>query len=169
MSSTNASEVAPEASVERAEPPLPDWAFSVVNPLVSLVLRSPIHWLLSDDLLLLRFTGRKSGESYTTPVGYRRDGDTLSVFTHSEWWRNLQGGAEVAVLLEGDWWTAHAEPESDPTRFVDDAVSFLREEGVDAAPRIGIEIDGDTIPSRAALVEGLSGTVHIEITLAHNR
>ena len=38
-----------------------DGFFTRLNPLVATILRSPAHWPLSIGLLLLSFTGRKSG------------------------------------------------------------------------------------------------------------
>jgi hypothetical protein len=75
----------------------------VVNPLVGAVLRSPAHRLLSGRLMLLTVTGRRTGRALTFPVGYREDGDRLHVHVASpeqkRWWRNLRGGAPVAVEL----------------------------------------------------------------------
>jgi hypothetical protein len=33
------------------------------------LLRSPLHGLLSGMLMLLSYTGRKSGRTYTIPIG----------------------------------------------------------------------------------------------------
>ena len=53
--------------------------------------------------MLITFTGRKSGRIYTTPVRYIRIGTTVRCFTSAEnqWWRNLRGGADVVLRLEG--------------------------------------------------------------------
>ena len=68
-----------------------------------LLLRSPLHSLLSKSLLLITFTGRNSGRQFTTPVRYVRDGATIKCFTSAEnqWWRNLRGGANVSLRVEG--------------------------------------------------------------------
>jgi len=73
------------------------------NPLISWLLRSPFHGMISRGILLISVTGKKSGKSYTTPVNYLRDGSVLWVVSKRErtWWRNLIGGAPVKVLLEG--------------------------------------------------------------------
>jgi deazaflavin-dependent oxidoreductase (nitroreductase family) len=59
--------------------------------------------MLSKEFMLITLTGRKSGKSYTLPVNYLRDGDVLWVTSYRRrtWWRNLQGGAPVAVILAG--------------------------------------------------------------------
>lgn len=76
---------------------------AIAKPVVVLVLRSPVHVLLSRHLLLLTVTGRKSGKRYTFPVGYVLDGDRLRVVSRPDhgWWRNLAGEAPVDVLLRG--------------------------------------------------------------------
>lgn len=72
-----------------------------INNAVKFILRSPLHGMFSKAYLLITFTGRKSGKSYTTPVGYSRCGDELSIFTHANWWKNLAGGAPVTLHIEG--------------------------------------------------------------------
>lgn len=53
--------------------------------------------------MLITFTGRKSGKTYTTPVQYKRRGDTIYVISNRQyiWWKNLQGGAEVTMRIQG--------------------------------------------------------------------
>ena len=76
-----------------------------VNPLVRGLLRSPAHGLVSSRLALLTVTGRRSGRTFTFPVGYRRDGDRVTIGVdwpeRKRWWRNLRGGAPVSVVLRG--------------------------------------------------------------------
>lgn len=42
----------------------------LMNCVPQLLLRSPLHGLMSNRYLLITFTGRKSGKRYTTPVAY---------------------------------------------------------------------------------------------------
>lgn len=67
------------------------------------LLKSPLHFLVSGQLVLITFTGRKSGRTYTTPLAYMREGDTVTLFTQKSrtWWKNLQGGAAVTLQLKG--------------------------------------------------------------------
>lgn len=73
------------------------------NPLLILMLRSPLHPLLSGNTLALTYTGRKSGRTYTTPVNYVRDGDRLwaTSYRTRTWWRNLRNGVPVSLRLQG--------------------------------------------------------------------
>jgi hypothetical protein len=82
---------------------LPEPLFAIINPVMRFLLRSPAHGLLSDSLMLITFTGRKSGKQFTTPVRYMQTGDTVRCFTAAEnqWWRNLRSGARVSLLIKG--------------------------------------------------------------------
>ena len=51
------------------------------NPFMRLVLGSRAHRMMSGRLLLLSFTGRRTGRSYTTPVSFVREGTNLLVPT----------------------------------------------------------------------------------------
>ncbi len=53
--------------------------------------------------MLITFTGRNSGRSFTTPVRYIQSDGTIRCFTASEnqWWRNLRGGADVVLRIRG--------------------------------------------------------------------
>ncbi|MBI5962901.1 MAG: nitroreductase family deazaflavin-dependent oxidoreductase [Chloroflexi bacterium] len=72
------------------------------NDFMAWVLRSPLHGMLSNGMMLITVTGRKTGKTYTTPVGYYEEGGYLWVITSRDrtWWRNLQGGADVNLLLK---------------------------------------------------------------------
>jgi deazaflavin-dependent oxidoreductase (nitroreductase family) len=63
----------------------------------------------SARLLLLTFTGRKSGKEFTTPLRYVQEGETLRITVMYPWWKNLAGGATVRVLLRGQMRTGTAE------------------------------------------------------------
>ena len=68
-----------------------------------LLLRSPLHFLMSRSLLLITYEGRKSGRRYTTPLRYTREGEVIRCFTSgtTQWWRNL--GRRKGGELESGW------------------------------------------------------------------
>lgn len=154
-----------EGYVQTRGPPVPDAAYKVINPLMSLLLRSPLHSLASDSIMLITFTGRKSGNEYTTPVGYWvRDGRVI-VTTHSPWWHNLKGGQPVELRLKGERREGIATPHPDPEDVADYVADFIDRRGVSAARRLGIQIEGEREPTHEELVAGVEGTVVIEIEL----
>jgi deazaflavin-dependent oxidoreductase (nitroreductase family) len=76
-----------------------------VNRAVVAILRSRAHPVLSRWLLLLGYTGRRTGRRYTIPLLYARDGaDLVVVALHprtQSWWRNLQAPVEVEAFVAG--------------------------------------------------------------------
>ncbi len=81
-----------------------------VNRMMKFILRSPMHGMVSKTILLITFTGRKSGKTYTTPVDYSQDGDQVTVFTHATWWKNLGSEAPVTLRIRGREYQGLAEP-----------------------------------------------------------
>jgi deazaflavin-dependent oxidoreductase (nitroreductase family) len=65
------------------------------------ILRSPVHGMVSKTILLITFTGRKSGKIYTTPVSYSQFGDQVYIFTHAAWWKNLSNSTPVRLRIQG--------------------------------------------------------------------
>jgi deazaflavin-dependent oxidoreductase (nitroreductase family) len=98
------------------------------NDFMSWVLRSPFHGLLSDGMMLITVSGRKTGKKYATPVGYYRENGTLWVITsrNRTWWRNLRGGAKVSLLLKRKPVHGFAELELDETAVESRLVEYLR-------------------------------------------
>lgn len=65
--------------------------------------------------LLLTTTGRRTGQPYTTPLIYGRDGDRYLIVasrggapSHPQWYRNLVAQPEVAVQVQADRFPARA-------------------------------------------------------------
>lgn len=81
----------------------------LANTFATAILRSRWHWLRSDHLLLLTFTGRTSGKQFTTPLRYRQEGNILFVTIVYPWWKNLVAEPTVRVLLHRQWRIGVAE------------------------------------------------------------
>jgi len=85
------------------------------NDFMCWVLRSPFHRMLSNGMMIITITGSKTGKTHTTPVGYYQEDGYLWVITsrNRTWWRNLQGGAQVKLLLRHKLVHGFAETELD--------------------------------------------------------
>lgn len=112
------------------------------NDFMAWVLRSPFHGMVSNGMMLLTITGRKTGKKYTIPVGFYREGDYLWVITSRDrtWWKNLRGGAEVGLLLKRKPATACAEPDLDEKAVEARMWEYLRHVPQAAKP-MGIRIE----------------------------
>jgi len=97
--------------------PLPRWLTSSANTLVT-GLRSAPLWgsRVSQKLTVVTYTGRRSGRTVSTPVGYRRVGSTVTIPVslpeRKTWWRNFTGdGGPLSLHLDGADRTGHAVAE----------------------------------------------------------
>ena len=137
-----------------------------VNPFVAALLRSPLHRIVSSGLMLLTYTGRKSGQQYTIPVGYTRLGNDLLVFTYYAWSRNIRGGAPVTVNLQGRLMTAQAEVIEDSDRVIAEVDRLAAAVGKKQAfARAGIKLSTTPLPTREELARALAGSVVVRIRL----
>jgi len=78
-----------------------------LNGLVVAILRSRLHFLASRGLMVVAWSGRKTGRPFSIPVGYQPHGDALIVLiskpSAKSWWKNFQSPwpAELQVRGEG--------------------------------------------------------------------
>ncbi len=73
----------------------------LANALLRGLLRSPFHGLVSQQIMLITFRGRKSGKSFSTPVGYARKDGVILFFTDHPWWKNLLKQEPVILTIQG--------------------------------------------------------------------
>lgn len=154
--------------VRTLEPPIPKSLFEhLINPVMRRLLRSPLHGLVSGSLVLITVTGRKSGREYTTPVGYEQRQDTLFITSQTDrrWWTNVRGGATVEVRLRGERRSGVATVIEDDEAVTDYVQAYIERHGLDSVNRLALAIDGDEVPSRAALASGLAETVVVRVDL----
>jgi len=69
--------------------------------------------VLGRYLTAVSYTGRRSGRTFRTPVGYRRAGDVVTIQVMfpdaKKWWRNFTGeGGPLTLELPGGDRTGHA-------------------------------------------------------------
>jgi hypothetical protein len=85
----------------------------ILNAITVPILVSRWSWLLDRFIVTISYTGRRSGNSFSTPVLYSKHGDTITIRVASpdtkKWWRNfLDGGAPITVHLPDATRTGHA-------------------------------------------------------------
>ena len=90
-----------------------------VNHLVKGILRSPAHGVLSNRLVVMTVTGRRTGKKRSFPVAYSEDGaDHLRIHIDwpekKLWWGNLKRPAPVSVRLRGVQRDGVGEAQGDP-------------------------------------------------------
>lgn len=147
----------------RDSPP-PKYVLRIVNPLMKAVLRSPLHRLLSKNLMLLTVTGRKTGRTYTLPVGRHESPDgTFLLSAGGNWRHNLRGGADVRVTLDGRERAGHATLEEDPERAAEAFKTMLYHAGPRA---LAVKVSVDHSPTAAEIQPALAdrGVAYLRLT-----
>ena len=142
--------------------------YKTFNPVVTSLLRSPLHGIASGSLALLHFRGRKSGRAFVTPLSYTRENDIVRFLSaHStRWWMNLRGEA-VPVSIE-----IARETHTGKARLLDGDSEQLRE-GVrrflTALPRdarvYGIRLDANRRPVEESVAKAAPELVLVEVDL----
>jgi hypothetical protein len=144
------------------------WLYKTLNPVMTALLRSPLHGIASGTIALLHFRGRKSGREFVTPLSYTRQDDTVRFLSaHStRWWMNLRGDS-VPVSIE-----IARETVTGKARLLDCDSEPLRE-GVRrflcALPRdakvYGIKLDVSKRPVEESLAKAAPELVLVEVEL----
>ena len=75
----------------------------LVNPFVVLLARSPLHFIISYQVLVIKFKGRRSGKAYLVPVSYHEHESSYTCVTlrSNIWWRNLKDISHTQIWLKG--------------------------------------------------------------------
>ncbi|HXT89271.1 MAG TPA: nitroreductase/quinone reductase family protein [Trebonia sp.] len=85
-----------------------------VNMFMRPALSLPFPTPLSANLMLISYTGVKSGKAYRQPVSYAREGEALLTPGGGRWTLNLKGSRPVRLRLRGRTVPAHADLVDDP-------------------------------------------------------
>lgn len=109
------------------------------------------------DLALLSLVGRRTGATYTMPVGIHALDGAHVVLTESGWMVNLRGGADVQVVTEGRRLPMHAELLEDADEVATIYGALLRRVGLRKAARVGLRVSGDRMPTHDELVAAIGG------------
>ena len=101
--------------IERVHPPKP--IMRLVNPLMrALASRSG---KVQSFVLVLHYRGRRTGQRYDLPVGYRIVDGRILLFTNSQWRHNFRDGLEIEITYRGRRRPARASLIDDPAIVAD--------------------------------------------------
>jgi deazaflavin-dependent oxidoreductase (nitroreductase family) len=140
---------------------------TIVNPLIKLLIRTPLHKLVDDGVVLITYTGRKSGKTITVPVNYLQVGHDLHIisFRSRNWWRNIKGGASVDVQLKGKRRSGWAVLVEKPLSVAKELDLFCRR-NPDYANHLGLEKIENGKQSQIGLLKAAREQVAVKITLS---
>jgi hypothetical protein len=79
----------------------PSALLKLVNPVLGFLLRTPLAGPARKQLMVLSFTGRKTGRPFTLPVSAHVIDNDLYALTGAVWKQNFRDGAPAQVVYDG--------------------------------------------------------------------
>ncbi len=153
-----------ENDIPNLPAPPPAW----LNKMMHWILRSPLHGVVSKNIMLITVTGRKSGKKYTLPVSYARDGDLVLCSTDravGSWWKNLRGGADVTLRLRGKDIAGHATVIYDDQEAVAKGIETMLKYVPRDAKYYQVRLDDEKRPLPEDIIQSAQHRVIIEIKI----
>ena len=137
----------------------------ILNKTMKFILRSPLHGMVSKNLTLITFTGRKSSKTYTTPVSYYQQGNQVIIFTHANWWKNLQNSSPVRLRLRGREVQGLAEAVSEDKKTIaNNLMTHLKNSPFDAKfYNVTMDVNGN--PVRSDVEQAVQTVAMIQVQL----
>ena len=132
----------------------------LINPVVALLSRSPIHFLISHQVLVIQFKGRKSGKQYLVPVSYHEHESTYTCVTlrSNIWWRNLKEVSHTKIWLKGKLKNAQIDLEFHNDQIVESTLRDLVTNNRVDAYFAKIKLNKDGSPDSDDLIQ--AGKIH---------
>ncbi len=79
----------------------PSALLRAINPVLGFLLRTPLAGSLGNQLMVLDFTGRKSGRHFSLPLSAHVIDNVLYALTGAAWKYNFSDGATAQVVHNG--------------------------------------------------------------------
>lgn len=120
------------------------------------LLRTPLAGSARKQLMVLSFTGRKTGKPYSLPVSAHMIDNDLYALTGAPWKQNFRGGATAEVVYDGKTTTMRGELIRDRAVVSDLYLRCAQAYGVQRAQRmIGLKFRDQRIPTLDEFAEAV--------------
>jgi hypothetical protein len=127
----------------------PDAFLRVVNPIMKVLLRTPFAGAARNQLMVVNFTGRKSGRRYSIPLSAHLIDGNLYAMAAATWKNNFRDGAPAQVLHNGKTTTMRGELITDKALVADLYARCAESYGVKRAERaMGLGFRDHQMPTR---------------------
>ncbi|OMC14965.1 MULTISPECIES: hypothetical protein [unclassified Mycobacterium] len=134
----------------------PSALLRIVNPMLRSLLRTPLAGSARKQLMVLTFTGRKTGKPYSLPVSAHLIDNDLYALTGAPWKQNFRGGATAEVVYDGKTTAMRGELIRDRAVVSDLYLRCAQAYGVQRAQRmIGLKFRDQRIPTLDEFAEAV--------------
>ena len=132
----------------------------LINPVVAFLARSPLHFLISHQVLIIQFKGRKSGKQFLVPVSYHEHESSYTCVTlrSNIWWRNLKEVSHTQIWLKGMLQNAQIDLEFNNDQIVESTLRVLVTNNRIDAYFAKIKLNKDGSPDSDDLIQ--AGKIH---------
>jgi hypothetical protein len=133
----------------------PDALLRAMNPVVKFLLGTPLGGGgFGRQMMVLNFTGRKSGRRFSLPVSAHHIDNTLYALASAGWTANFANGANADVLHNGKTTAMRGELIRDPAAVADLSYRSAQAYGAKTAQRMmGLKFRDGTVPSLEEFTE----------------
>jgi len=141
----------------------------IYNPLMKLILRSPLHGIMSSNTMLIIYTGQKTTKKHTIPVNYLREDNEITMFSfrHRTWWRNLRNSANVTLRIRGKTFKATAQATEDTETVAQGLLAYLQKRP-NYAKYFHVTLNPQGQPNPEETEKAAQNRVIIKAKLTHN-
>ena len=140
----------------------------LINPVVAFLARSPLHFLISHQVLVIQFKGRKSEKQYLVPVSYHEHESSYTCVTlrSNIWWRNLKEVSHTKIWLKGTLKNAQIDLEFNNDQIVENTLRDLVTNNRVDAYFAKIKLNKDGSPDSDDLIQ--AGKIHTVLKFTIN-
>jgi len=134
----------------------PSAVIKIVNPVLGVLLRTPLAGPARKQLMVLSFTGRKTGRPYSIPLSAHVIDNDLYALTGNPWKQNFRGGATAQVVYDGKTTAMRGELIRDRAVVSDLLLRCTQGYGVARAQRvIGLKFRDQRMPTLDEFAEAV--------------
>jgi hypothetical protein len=134
----------------------PSALLRLVNPVLSLLLRTPLAGPARKQLMVFSFTGRKTGRPYSIPLSAHVIDNDLYALTGASWKQNFRDGAAAQVVYDGKTTAMRGELIRDRAVVSDLFLRCAESYGVQRAQRMmGLKFRDRRIPTLDEFAEAV--------------
>ncbi|OBA82146.1 hypothetical protein A9W99_12155 [Mycobacterium sp. 1164966.3] len=140
--------------------------FARANTVVRPLLKSPFHSLASGRLMLLSYTGGKTGKRYSFATGYFPwdDGDII-ILSSANWPKTFGGARNVEVLIKRHWFAAQPTVIRQLEQKASMLGEFAKRNGPRAARGLMLGLPADRQPDQQELFDAAAKTTIVRFAI----
>jgi hypothetical protein len=130
----------------------------IFNPLLTLLLRTPLLGAVRNRFMAISFTGRKTGRHFSVPLSAHLVDDVLYSLTggNAKWKYNFRGGHEAQVLFDGKTTSKRGELIEDKALITALYVRVTQAYGAKrAAASMGLAFRNNEVPTHDDFAEAI--------------